>query len=78
MGHLEIIQRLKEMRRMHFPNILFLMEPKNKKEVVVDYQSWLGYENVFTVEPVGFSGGLALFWKSCYKFDIRDSDKKCY
>lgn len=75
MSHPETIQLLKEMRRVHFSDILFLMEVKNKKEVVVDYQGWLGYENVFTVDPVGFSGGLAVFGKSCYKFDILHSDK---
>lgn len=33
-------------------------------------------EPVEPVEPVGLSGGLALFWKSYYKFDILHSDKK--
>lgn len=43
--------------------------------MVVDNQWCLGYKNVFTMEPVGLSGGLALFWKSCYKFNILHSDK---
>lgn len=60
---------------MHFPDILFLMETKNTKDVVVDYQGWLGYNNIFTVEPIGLSGGLALYWKSCYKFEILHVDK---
>jgi len=69
------IQRLREIRRTHFPEIMFLMETKNCRNILVDLQQWLGYDRVFTIDPRGLSGGLALFWKSDIKLDIKYADK---
>ena len=51
------------------------METMHKRDVLVDLQVWLGYDQVYTVEPVGKCGGLALSWKSTVKMDFKFVDK---
>ncbi|WZZ51263.1 hypothetical protein YC2023_051370 [Brassica napus] len=75
-GSTETIQRLREMRRVHFPDFIFLMETKHKNKFMGDLQRELGYDNLITVEPVGLSGGLAVMWKRCYKVIVLQEDKR--
>ena len=69
------IQRLREMRQYHFPEILFLMETKNCRNVVEDLKVWLGYDRYHIVSPRGLSGGLAILWKKSVSLDIKFSDR---
>lgn len=69
------IQRLREMRQHHFPEILFLMETKNCRNVVVDLQVWLGYDRIHVENPRGLSGGLAILWKKSINIEFKFSDK---
>ncbi|KAG7586642.1 Reverse transcriptase zinc-binding domain [Arabidopsis thaliana x Arabidopsis arenosa] len=65
-----------EMRRDHFPDILFLLETKNSSHHVLNVKQWLGYDFAHIVDPEGLSGGLALFWKASYDVEVLHSDKR--
>ncbi|XP_024007904.1 uncharacterized protein LOC112083915 [Eutrema salsugineum] len=60
-------------RRSLFPDIMFLAETKNQDDVVFSVFQWMGYDNRFTVPPIGLSGGLALFWKKDTHLEILSS-----
>lgn len=52
---------------------MFLMETNNCRDVLVHLV--VGYDRVYTVNPIGLRGGLAVFWKSTVKVDIKYADK---
>ena len=64
------VRRLEEMVREHLPDFLFLLETKNSRDHVRKFQSSLGYDHFYLVDPVGLSGGLALFWRSTYEVEV--------
>lgn len=43
------------------PVIVFLMETRSRKEKLEELRRRLGFDFMFTVDPRGLSGGLALF-----------------
>ncbi|KAJ8754033.1 hypothetical protein K2173_001931 [Erythroxylum novogranatense] len=45
------------------PNFIFLMETKISRNKLIPIQKKLRFAGMFTVDPVGNKGGLALFWK---------------
>lgn len=46
---------------MYFPEILFYMETMNGRNTMEDLKVWLGYDHVFTVNPVNTWGGGVCF-----------------
>jgi exonuclease III len=49
------------------PDMVFLMETKQKTARMESLKFKLGYDCVFVVDCVGRSGGLALFWKEDFR-----------
>ncbi|XP_033131796.1 uncharacterized protein LOC117126793 [Brassica rapa] len=56
------VRRLKEMCQKHRPGLVFLSETKNKRLLLQNIQTDLGFDHLFTVEPLGLSGGEMLSW----------------
>lgn len=54
------------MRHEHFSDFLFLPKTKNSSNHVLKVHRWMEYDNSHIVNPIGLSGGLALFWKASY------------
>ena len=64
------ISYLREIWNKHRPDFLFLSETKQDLVYLQGLQSHFGYDNLVTVDPVGASGGLALFYNNEYQVDI--------
>lgn len=67
------VHHLKEIQSHYSPDIMFLMETKNKDEAVFNLFQGSDLSNHFTVPPLGLSGGLSLSWKDSVELEILDS-----
>lgn len=70
LGSKRTINYLREIWFKHKPAFLFLSETKQGTSFVQKFQSHFGYSNLYTVEPRGTSGGLALFYDDSYNVNI--------
>ncbi|KAH7855780.1 hypothetical protein Vadar_028753 [Vaccinium darrowii] len=65
------VSRLKEFWRLHSPDLVFLMETKNKDSYLLWLQKHLGVDGgCFFVNPVGLARGLCLYWRKEVSFQI--------
>ena len=60
------MQVLLDLVRSKKPDFIFLMETLCSREKLENLKFKLGFNNLFTVDKVGRSGGLALYWKSSH------------
>ncbi|WZZ06439.1 hypothetical protein YC2023_092360 [Brassica napus] len=67
------VRRLRGLRSRISPDIMFLMETKNRDEVVLPHFRDTLYCNHFLVPPEGLSGGLCLSWKDNINLEILES-----
>lgn len=56
------IPQLKEVTRLHCPNLLLLGETKNKEKFVNTVRKELKFDELFCVNPIGRAGGIAVMW----------------
>ncbi|CAA7026829.1 unnamed protein product [Microthlaspi erraticum] len=76
LGNPFTISHLRELWGKFKPEFLFLSETKQGFGFVQQFQFHFGYDRVFTVEPTGASGGLALFYNNSYDVNIVCSNKR--
>lgn len=69
-------KHLRELHRCFTPSFLFLSETKNSYSFLQDFQFEFGYNKLFTVEPEGRSGGLALFYLDSFEVTILFSNDR--
>lgn len=55
----------------HKPTVIFLMETKVLKYKLDCLKVKLGFQNLFFVDGVGLSGGLAMFWRENLSLTIQ-------
>jgi hypothetical protein len=64
------VHELCRMVRAKRPNLIFLMETKLRKNKMEMVRTKIGFDNLFIVESVGKSGGLALLWEDGCEVEV--------
>lgn len=64
------ISYLREIWQLHKPDFLFLSETKQDRIFLQGFQVHFGYDNLVTVNPIGTSGGLALYYNNEHQIKI--------
>ena len=72
MGTDATVSELKWLIRKYRPSLLFLSETKMRDTRATNFRWMLGFSGAFAVSSDGLSGGLALFWSSDVKVDLKD------
>jgi exonuclease III len=61
LGNPRTVRDLHRLVKEKHPSLVFLMETKLQAHRFKAIRVWLGFQNVFIVDSMGRSGGLALF-----------------
>ncbi|GJT25269.1 reverse transcriptase [Tanacetum coccineum] len=69
------VLNLRELCRVHRSDVVFLMEMKNKERYLESLRCSLPFTGFFYVNPIGRSGGLALWWKDNITLNIANGNK---
>ena len=64
------------MYQKHRTGFVFLSETKNRRLLLQDIQADLGFNHLFTVEPLGLSGGLALLFMDEFQVNVLFSNNR--
>ena len=75
LGDKSAVGELSRLIKVQRPQIIFLMETKLKKKGIEEVKNELKIDNVVSVDRIGMSGGLALFWDSEWDVNLRTLSK---
>jgi len=70
LGNPQTVRELRRMVKIKHPLLLFLMETKVSIGRLQNLRLAMGFEGLLSVDPVGRSGGLALFWKGFHLVEL--------
>lgn len=76
LGNSLTIQELRVLVAQERPNLVFLMETKNKKTMVDKIRRQLKFQHMFIEQLIGIAGGLVLMWNENVDVKINSSSKE--
>ena len=76
LGNPRTVNELYRLVKAKKTSLVFLMETKLRKEKLERVRVKLGFPNMFEVDSVGKSGGLALFWNKEEKVEIQNFSRR--
>jgi hypothetical protein len=76
LGNLWTVREFHHLVKTKHPHILFLMETRMKNCSLQKLRVRFGFQGLFTVDPVGLSGGLAFFWRDSEEVEIQNYSRR--
>ncbi|XVE52548.1 hypothetical protein DITRI_Ditri02bG0130700 [Diplodiscus trichospermus] len=75
LGSTFTVHTFRGLRKKQDPDMVVLMETKNKRGRVEKVRKSVGYKEGYYVEPKGLSRGLALWWKKGITVNVLESNR---
>ena len=72
LGNPQTVRDLRRMVKVKRPTLVFMMETKLRQRKMEKIRCSLGFHNLFVVDSIGKSGGLALLWKEEVGLEIQN------